>query len=134
MAHTNLLLGTNWPADEWPKSIDVMHEGAGDSLKYVPERTYMDINKAWSDFGENVFNDNILNDFDKFEKIYQICQEIAEPIKFTCEVETFDNGLDEDYDGSLYSYAPPTYYLSCGHEAYQCKPNYCPDCGAKVMN
>lgn len=50
----------------------------------------------------------------------------------TCEIESFDNGLDEDYDGSLYSYAPPTYYLSCGHEAYQYKPNYCPNCGAKV--
>ena len=49
-----------------------------------------------------------------------------------CKIESFDNGLDEDYDGSLYSYAPPTYYLSCGHEAYYLKPNYCPDCGAKV--
>ena len=51
-----------------------------------------------------------------------------------CKIESFDNGLDEDYDGSLHSYAPPTYYLSCGHEAYYLKPNYCPDCGAKVVN
>ena len=51
-----------------------------------------------------------------------------------CKIEAFDNGLDEDYDGSLHSYAPPTYYLSCGHEAYYLKPNYCPDCGAKVVN
>ena len=49
-----------------------------------------------------------------------------------CTIESFDNRSDEDYDGSLYSYAPPTYHLSCGHEAYYLKPNYCPDCGAKV--
>ena len=39
MAHTNLLLGANWHADEWPENVDVMHEGAGDSLKYIPEHT-----------------------------------------------------------------------------------------------
>ena len=39
MSHTNLVLGANWPSDEWPESVDVMHEGVGDSLKYVPERT-----------------------------------------------------------------------------------------------
>ena len=65
-----------------------------------------------------------------------VCNHLADLIEpepeRTCEIESFDNGLDEDYDGSLYSYAPPTYYLSCGHEAYQYKPNYCPDCGAKV--
>ena len=53
--------------------------------------------------------------------------------KRICKIESFDNGLDEDYDGSLYSYATPTYYLSCGHEAYEYKPRYCPDCGAKVV-
>ena len=51
----------------------------------------------------------------------------------TCEILSFDNGLDEDYDGSIYSYAPPTYYLSCEHEAYYLKPNYCPECRAKVV-
>ena len=39
MSHTNLVLGANWPSDEWPESVNVMHEGVGDSLKYVPERT-----------------------------------------------------------------------------------------------
>lgn len=39
MLHTGLVLGDNWSADEWPESVDVMHEGVGDSLKYVPERT-----------------------------------------------------------------------------------------------
>ena len=39
MLHTGLVLGANWSADEWPESVDVMHEGVGDSLKYVPERT-----------------------------------------------------------------------------------------------
>ena len=67
-----------------------------------------------------------------------VCELLADLIEpepeRICEIEAFDNGLDEDYDGSLYSYAPPTYYLSCGHEAYHIKPNYCPDCGAKVVN
>ena len=39
MAHTNLVLGDNWLRGEWPESVDVMHEGAVASLKYVPERT-----------------------------------------------------------------------------------------------
>ena len=39
MPHTNLVLGANWSADEWPESVDVMHEGVGDSLKYIPKRT-----------------------------------------------------------------------------------------------
>ena len=39
MLHTNLVLGANWLIGEWPESVDVMHEGAGDSIKYVPERT-----------------------------------------------------------------------------------------------
>ena len=39
MPFTNLALGTNWPRDEWPESVDAMHEGACDSLRYVPERT-----------------------------------------------------------------------------------------------
>ena len=67
-----------------------------------------------------------------------VCNRLAELIEpepeCICEIESFDNGLDEDCDGSLYSYAPPTYYLSCGHEAYEYRPSYCPDCGAKVIN
>lgn len=39
MPFTNLTLGDNWPRGEWPEHVDVMHEGAGDSLRYVPERT-----------------------------------------------------------------------------------------------
>ena len=39
MAHTNLVLGKNWHNNEWPESIDAMHEGTRDSLKYVPKRT-----------------------------------------------------------------------------------------------
>ena len=67
--------------------------------------------------------------------IFELLADLIEPEpERNCKIKTFDNGLDEDYDGSLYNYAPPTYYLSCGHEAYQYKPNYCPDCGAKVIN
>lgn len=58
---------------------------------------------------------------------------ISYVIEHTCEITAFDDGLDESYDGSLYSYAPPTYYLSCGHNAYEYDPNYCPVCGAKVV-
>lgn len=39
MSHTNLMLGTNWEPDEWPDHVDVSHEGAGDGVRYVPERT-----------------------------------------------------------------------------------------------
>lgn len=38
MLHTGLVLGDNWSADEWPESVDVMHEGVGDRRRYVPER------------------------------------------------------------------------------------------------
>ena len=39
MSHTNLVLGANWHSEEWPESVDVMHEGVGYSRRYVPERT-----------------------------------------------------------------------------------------------
>lgn len=39
MPFTSLVLGSNWIIGEWPESVDVMHEGSGDSIKYVPERT-----------------------------------------------------------------------------------------------
>ena len=71
-----------------------------------------------------------LQDMDLKERLAELIE--PEPER-TCEILSFDNGLDEDYDGSIYSYAPPTYYLSCKHEAYYLKPNYCPDCGAKVI-
>ena len=53
----------------------------------------------------------------------------------TCEVECFDDGVDEGMDGEWYRYATPTWYLSCGHEAYggEC-PKFCPECGAKVVD
>ena len=52
----------------------------------------------------------------------------------TCEVECFDDGVDEGMDGEWFTYAPPTWYLSCGHEAYgsEC-PKFCHECGAKVV-
>lgn len=52
----------------------------------------------------------------------------------TCHVESFDDGVDEGMDGEWYSYAPPTWYLSCGHraEGIDC-PDYCPTCGAMVV-
>lgn len=40
MSFTNLVLGTNWGAGEWPEHVEVSHEGMRDSgLSYVPERT-----------------------------------------------------------------------------------------------
>ena len=50
-----------------------------------------------------------------------------------CEVECFDDGVDEGMDGEWFSYAPPTWYLSCGHEVQGTeRPNYCVVCGKAV--
>lgn len=51
----------------------------------------------------------------------------------TCTIEAFDDGVDEGTDGEWYSYASPTFYLSCGHEAYVERPEFCPRCGAEVV-
>lgn len=52
----------------------------------------------------------------------------------TCEVECFDDGVDEGMDGEWYEYAPQTWYLSCGHEVYGSeRPCYCSTCGRKVV-
>ena len=52
----------------------------------------------------------------------------------TCEVEGYDDGIDEGMDGDWYSYAPPTWYLSCGHryEGSE-RPRYCSVCGKRVV-
>lgn len=52
----------------------------------------------------------------------------------TCEVEGYDDGIDEGMDGDWYSYAPPTWYLSCGHR-YEGgeRPSFCPVCGKRVV-
>ena len=50
----------------------------------------------------------------------------------TCEVECFDDGMDEGMDGHWFAYTPPTWYLSCGHEVNGRRPSYCPVCGRKV--
>ena len=50
-----------------------------------------------------------------------------------CEVECFDDGVDEGMDGEWYSYAPPTWYLSCGHDVQGTeRPNFCVVCGKAV--
>ena len=52
----------------------------------------------------------------------------------TCEVEGYDDGVDEGVDGEWYSYSPSTWYLSCGHETYgNTRPCYCSTCGRKVV-
>jgi hypothetical protein len=52
----------------------------------------------------------------------------------TCEVVGFDDGIDEGADGEWYAYSDGTWYLSCGHEASGSeRPNYCPECGARVL-
>ena len=51
----------------------------------------------------------------------------------TCEVECFDDGVDEALDGEWISYAPPTWYLSCGHTVEGAdRPRFCSACGARV--
>lgn len=42
MSYTNLILGGNWPLSEWPEYVEVGHEGAVDSARYVPGRTCRD--------------------------------------------------------------------------------------------
>lgn len=53
----------------------------------------------------------------------------------TCHVECYDDGVDEALDGEWCSYAPPTWYLSCEHEAYgvEC-PSFCPVCGRQIVD
>lgn len=52
-----------------------------------------------------------------------------------CHVESFDDGVDEGMDGEWYSYQPPTWYLSCGHEAQGAeRPCFCPVCGRRVTS
>ena len=52
----------------------------------------------------------------------------------TCEIECFDDGVDEGLDGEWFSYSPPTWYLSCGHTVQGMEgPNFCPSCGARVI-
>lgn len=56
------------------------------------------------------------------------------PERGECRVEGFDDGVDEALDGEWYSYAPPTWYLSCGHRVEGSEqPNFCPTCGYKVV-
>lgn len=51
-----------------------------------------------------------------------------------CHVEAFDDGVDEAMDGEWIRYAPPTWYLSCGHAVEgDERPGYCSTCGAEVQ-
>ena len=53
----------------------------------------------------------------------------------TCHIEGYDDGIDENYDGDLYSYGPPTWFLSCGHQGEGIDaPDFCPVCGAAVVD
>ena len=53
----------------------------------------------------------------------------------TCHVEAFDDGVDEGMDGDWYAYAPPTWFLSCGHQVEGAeRPKFCPNCGARVVD
>ena len=52
----------------------------------------------------------------------------------TCEVDGYDDGIDEGMDGDWYSYAPPTWCLSCWHRCEGSeRPRYCPVCGKRVV-
>ena len=55
------------------------------------------------------------------------------PYKGTCEVECYDDGVDEGMGGEWY-FDTPTWYLSCGHEVYgSMRPCYCSTCGRRVV-
>lgn len=71
-------------------------------------------------------------------RLYEDWQAVADELnatlgRGTCEVECFDDGVDEGMDGEQFSYAPPTWYLSCGHTAQGTEmPNFCHVCGKAV--
>lgn len=92
------------------------------------ERTTQDVDEAWYDWGENVFNDGSLDDFDRFEKVYQICQEIVEPIERTCHIK---------HRGGLPGMVPLLECEACGESSYARQDGswwrYCPECGARVV-
>lgn len=48
MTHTNLVLGGNWPADEWPDYVSVEHDDGRDrgAVRYAPEKTCRDVKKG----------------------------------------------------------------------------------------
>lgn len=53
----------------------------------------------------------------------------------TCQIIGFDDGVDEGIDGEWHQYAEPQYDLSCGHSSQGTEaPNYCPNCGRKVVS
>ena len=53
----------------------------------------------------------------------------------TCNAESYDDGVDEGMDGDWYAYAPPTWFMSCGHQVEGAeRPKFCPSCGAKVVD
>lgn len=52
-----------------------------------------------------------------------------------CHAEAFDDGVDEAMDGEWASYAPPTWFLSCGHEVHGFeRPRFCAVCGREVVD
>lgn len=92
------------------------------------ERTTQNVTDAWNEWGVNVFNDESLDDFDRFEKVYQICQEIVEPIELTCHVREL---------GGIQGSIPILLCRACGEPNYARADgsawNYCPNCGSKVI-
>lgn len=92
------------------------------------ERTTQNVIDAWNEWGVNVFNDESLDDFGRFEKVYQICQAIVEPIEFTCHVREL---------GGIQGSIPILLCRACGEPNYARADgsawNYCPNCGAKVI-
>lgn len=92
------------------------------------ERTTQNVTDAWNDWGVNVFNDDELDDFGRFENVYKVCQEIVEPIEFTCHVMEL---------GGLQGRIPLLLCRACGEPNYAMADgsvwNYCPNCGAKVV-
>jgi len=83
--------------------------------------------------------DEIMVQIDGFMSIKRETGVMPEPIRYvrerTCHVECFDDGVDEAVDGEWFSYGPPTWYLSCGHQVQgsEC-PAFCTACGAKVVD
>lgn len=74
-------------------------------------------------------------DYSQIEAIEVNGQRFERMCDKTCEVECFDDGVDEGMDGEWFTYAPPTWHLSCGHKVFgDERPNFCPHCRAKVVS
>ena len=101
----------------------------------VPWKDYGYENHTWWGAWHAENRPSVNGLFLKVEGVVTPEQAIAATLgRGTCEVDGYDDGVDEGMDGDWYSYAPPTWYLSCGHRCEGSeRPSFCPVCGKRVV-